>query len=44
LAIKEQESLEVYWNPNVKQDQLAQKPSQPLQQASEKTQVESSQS
>ena len=43
LAIREQESLEIYWNPNVKQEQPVQESSQIKQQTSEKTQVESSQ-
>ncbi|MBK2095433.1 sel1 repeat family protein [Francisella philomiragia] len=42
LAIREQESLEIYWNPNAKQEQPVQESSQIQQQASKKTQVESS--
>ncbi|WP_150463547.1 tetratricopeptide repeat protein [Francisella sp. XLW-1] len=43
LAVKEQESLEVYWNPNVqsKQEGQKQESSAVQQQVSEKTQVES---
>ncbi|WP_432773362.1 tetratricopeptide repeat protein [Francisella salimarina] len=43
LAVKEQESLEVYWNPNVqsKQERQKQESSKVQQQVSEKTQVES---